>query len=430
MSAEGLANAIALGRERVEIVKEFQGQYTYPWFKHLMAQKKQKLDEFGRRITLFLSEDGGETFFTYAGGSDFRDYIPPEYDAMRTYPARFAKAIVLNGDMYRHLKAGTNENYFQSYQQKMDTAAVAARKILSRHFHGDATGTLALAINNIGSTGVATLQGMYTSGGTSAQASTKGTAWLKKNEIYNAINPSTEAVRGTFTVLTEGRRTCSVNVTAGTIAINDKIVQSGSYKKVPVGIRYLANFSNRVLQNYNTANAPQLNTPYYAAGGNAISPSAFSIAKALVQTFTNDANEAKGKLIIMTPGHQTTLVNQAFQYRQLVNPKGNETVYGTPKKYIDADGDVHFIDADAADEQIRILDAASYSMGEDMPWGFYNDDGNEWRMRAGANNSGSDVYFGAIGWHGNLEKMGVAYCDSVIDNIAHSGTDYVTQAPF
>lgn len=424
--AEGLTNAIALGQERIKKVKEFQGPDTMPLWQWVMKQTKNKLDEFGRRITMYLTEPGGDTFFTYTDAS-FREPIAPEHDAMRVYPARHAVGIKLNGDMLRKLRAG-DENYFLTYQQRVDMTAKASKKLLSKLFHGDATGTLGIASTAHGGTGIVTLGGQYTSGGTSAQACTKGTSNLKKNEIYNAINPSTEAIRGTFTVLTEGRRTVSANITAGTISIGDKLVVSGSWKKVPVGLRHLANFSNRVLQNYDTANAPSLNTPYYDAGGNPISPTAFSIAKGLVGTFVNDAMEEKGKMIIMTIGHQKTLVNQAFQYRQLVNPKGDETVYGVPSKYIDSDGDVHFIDADAPDEQIRILDANAYSVGEDMPWGVYNDDGQEWRMNHGTNNAGKDEYFLALGWHGQLEKAGVGLADAVIDDVAHSGTDYVTQA--
>jgi hypothetical protein len=427
MAAEGLTNAIALGQERIKKVTKLQGQFTYPLFKYVMAKDKKPLNEFGRRIILYLSEDGGETFFTYSAPS-FRDYVPPEYDAMRVYPARFAKAVVLNGDMLRALRRG-DDNYFLRYQEKMDNAAVAARKILSRHFHGDGTGTLSIATSAHAVLGAITLTGMFTSGGTSAQASTKGTAWLKKNETYDAIDPAAETVRGTFTVTLEGRRQVGATLLSGTIAINDKIVQTGSYKKVPVGLRHLANSASRVLQNYNTANALQLNTPVYAAGGAAISPSAFAVAKGLVETFTNDETEAEGKLIIMTPGHQITLTSQGFQYRQYIDPKGKETISGfSGWKYVDQEGDMHFIDADAPDEQIRILDKASYSVGEDMPWGLYDDDGNEWRMRPGTNNSGSDVYFTAIGWHGQLEKAGVALCDALIDNVAHSGTDYATQS--
>jgi hypothetical protein len=346
---------------------------------------------------------------------------------MRVYPARFAKAVVIQGEMLRSLKKG-DDNYFQRYEEKITKAGDAARKVLSRLFHGGNTGVMCISTSTIGGTGVANMNGMYTSGGTSADHSTKGTSHLKKNELYDAIDPVAETVRGQLTILTEGRRTVSVNVTSGTISANDLIVIRGSYKKVPVGLRHLADFNNRVCQNFNTANSTNLNTPYYDGGGNPLSPAAFSFAKGLVQTFANDVNEAKGKMIIFTPGHQKTLVNQAFQYRQYVNPKGDETVYGVPSKYIDSDGDVHFLDADAPDEQVRILDANSYSVGESMPWGYYDDDGNQWRMRHGSNTSGSDVWFTAIGWQGQLEKAGRAFCDAVIDNVAHDGTDYVKQA--
>lgn len=425
--SQALANIIALGQERVERVKEFQGQASHPFFDWVMRQQKVTSDDFGLRIAVYLAEPGGFTAFNYASAPDFREAISPEDDAMRVYPARSAQPVLMNGDMLRGLKAN-RENWWIRYQEMIDRYATIAKKNLSRYFHGDGTGALAISNSAIGSTGVATLNGLTSTSGTSGQAKTKGTALLQKNEIYNAINPSTGAVRGTFVVLTEGRASCSINVTSGTIAVNDPIVISGTYNKVPTGIRHLANFSNRVLQNFDTTNAPNLNTPYYDANGNAITPSAFSLAKGKVQTYMNDTEAEKGKIIVMTPGHQKTLVNQAFQYREYTDPKGNETVYGVFSKYVDMDGDIHFIDADAADEQIRILDANSYKVLEDMPWGVYNDDGNEWRMRHGANNSGSDRFFMAIGWQGNLYKSGVAFADAVIDDVAHSGSDYITQA--
>lgn len=423
--SEGLQNAIALGQERVNRVVEFQGQSTRPTFDWVMRQKKRPLNDFGERIPVYTAEPGGHTFFNYSN-PDFRDAIAPEDEAMRIYPSRYAIPIKLNGDMLRALKRN-DKNYWLTYQQRLDRTANVAKKVLSRHFHGDATGTLAISGTTIGGTGVATMAGTMTSGGTSGQAKTKGTAFLQKNEIYNAINPSTEAIRGTFTVLSEGRTQVSVNVTAGTVSTNDPIVLAGSWKKVPVGLRHLVNSANRVLQNFDTANADNLNTPMYDNGGNPISPAAFSLAKGLMQTYTNDEGEEKGKMCVMTFGHQKTLVNQAFQYRQYTNPKGDMTVYGVGSKYVDMDGDIHFVDSDAADEQIRLLDANSFYVGEDMPWGVYNDDGLDWRMLPGANGTGSDRWAYSIGWQGQFAKAGVAFCDALIDDIAHVGADYITQ---
>lgn len=423
--AEGLHNITVLGQERVKRVKEFQGQSTRPLWDYLMKGKKEKVDDFGMRIPLYLAEPGGHTLFDYSA-PNFRPPIAPEDDAMRIYPSRTQIGIELNGDMLRGLKEN-RQNWWIKYQERVDRTVDVHKKLLSRLFHGDGTGTLAIAGNTIGGTGPATLNGVVSTGGTSGVAKTKGTAWLQKNEVYDAINPSTNAVRGTFVVTAEGRSSCAINVTAGTISTNDPICVTGGWKKAPNGIYNLANFSNRVVQGFDTTNAPSLNTPVYDAGGNAVSPAAFSYAKGLVQTRMNDEGEEKGKLCIMTPGHQKTLVNQQFQYRQLTNPKGDETVYGVASKYVDMDGDIHFVDADAADDQIRLLDSNSYGVAEDMPWGFYNDDGLTWRQKAGGGN-GADVWYCNIGWQGQLYKAGVAECDAIIDDVAHSGADYITQA--
>ncbi len=427
MASLGLQNVAALLQERVLSTAKFIGENEAPFFKYIMSLKKGRITEEGMRIPFQTAEDGGDTYFTYADSS-FRPYIPAEYDAMRVYPARFAKSLQFTGEMLRILRNGlATEGQVGSMAAKTEESAKSSRKILNRHFHGDGTGTLSISQSAIGATGVATLAGMYITSGTSAHTSTKGTSWLKKNEIYQAINPATDAVRGVFTVLTPGKRTCSINVTSGTIASGDLIVLFSSYKKVPVGIRLLANFNNRVMQNFNTANAADMNTPVIDNGGNPISPAAFSAAKTLVQVFNNDAMQDRGRLIIMTPGHNSTLVNQAFQYRSYTNPRGNETVYGVPSKYVDADGDIHFLDADAPDDQIRILDANSYHVAESMPWGVYDDDGQEFRMLFGTYNAGSDEWMKAIGWQGQLYKDGRALSDVVITNIAHSGADYVTQ---
>lgn len=423
---EGLANAVALGQERVAEVAGFIGNTERPLFQWAMTKKdKAALTYQGKRLPFFATKDGGETFFGYSDPS-FRDYVAETSDAMRVYPANFAKSIKLKGDMQRGLERN-DPTFFDSYDKKMTRSAEYAKQLLSFLFHGDGTGTLAINNSTISGTGAGqTINCLYTSGGTSAVGITKGATQLRQGETYQFINPSTEAVRGTFTVTAQGRRSVVANVTSGTGAVNDKIVLVGSYKLVPNGISNLADFNNRVLQNYNTANNTMLNTLYYAMGGNVITPAAFRTAKGYVQTDANDVNASEGKMIVMTPGHQTQLVNQAFQYRTYTDPKGNQTVHGVFSKYIDADGDVHFVDADARDEQIRILNAAAYHVGEEKPWGMYND--NSWIMLHGTYTNGSDQYFKAIGWHGNMYKEPKGIDDVVIDNVAHSGADYPSQA--
>lgn len=426
MPGEGIANAVALGQDMIKEQVEYIGQTERPLWQWAMTRKeKMRLTFFGKRLPFFATKDGGETFFSYSDPS-FRAYIPEESDFMRIYPANFAKSMQLKGDLKRGLEAN-DPNFFDDFEKKWKRFLDYAKQLMSFMFHGDGSGTLAVSNTAIGGLGAASLTCFNSSGGTSAQAITKGATQLRKNEVYDAIIPATGAVRGTFTVTAEGRVTCTVNVTAGTVAVNDLLVVTGSYNLVPVGLRHLSSFENRVLQNYDTANNTQLNTPVFAMGGNVVTPAAFKVAKGLVQTFNNDMNAASAKMIIMTPGHNVQLTNQAFAYRQYTDPKGNETVFGVFSKYIDADGDVHFLDADAPDEQIRILSSEAYHVAEEKAWG-YVDGNTDFTMLHGTYLAGSDQYFRPISWNGQLYKDPKGIDDAIIDNLAHTGAEYPKQA--
>jgi hypothetical protein len=146
----------------------------------------------------------------------------------------------------------------------------------------------------------------------------------------------------------------------------------------------------------------------------------FANAKTLVNIAANDMNEAMGRLIVMTPGQETMLRIQQFGYRQY---NGNETVKGVAGKYVDADGDSYIFDADGAEDRIYILDGNSFYLGEEKKFGIFDEDGMDLRMLAGASSVGSDGFFLAIGWGGNLIKdvsEGRAQSDAYIDRLSQT----------
>lgn len=414
-----------MAQEQVKNVRQFQGQSTTPLWEWVNKSEKMSLSDFQTRITHWIGMPTGITFFDDSNTS-FRAPTAPVFEAMRVRPAMTAETIRLNGNIFIELKNG-NKQLFLSLAERINMSFVGHKRYISRLLHGDGTGTLAIAQTNINSTGPATLAGQVSSGGSSAVASTKGTAHLVKNDIYDAINPATEAVRGTFRVDQEGRQSCSVNVLSGTVAVGDKIVVTGSWKKVSNGIRNLCDGSSRIVQGVDTALFPSFNSNVYDGGGNAVSPSGISYAKGMIDTALNDQSESNSKWIIMTPGHQKTLVNQEFAYRVHNDPKGG-TVKGVFTKYVDQDGDKTFVDADAPDDQIRILEESAYKAGQLMPFGWYNLDGLKTRMLHGTNDAGSDTWFMSFGCKFNLMKKGVAKADVVYDNLAHVGADFLTQA--
>jgi hypothetical protein len=423
MAAEGIQNAVALGNDRIRAQAEYIGDTNSPLWQWAMTKKdKERGSFFGTRMPFFSTRDGGETMFTYADPSA-RAYIPEESDFMRIYPSNFMKSMQLKGDLMRQLEA-SDQKAFDTFEKKWMRFITNAKIYLSALFHGDGSGTLGVS-NSVASGAAATINCLFSSGGTSAVGVTKGASQFRKNEIYDSINPATGAVRGTFKVTTEGRRTMIVDFSAGSTAVNDKLVVTGSYNLAPNGLRNLASFENRILQGFDTANNPTLNTPTYDLNGNVISPAAFKVAKGLVETFTNDSISAR--MIIMTPGHNVQLTNQAFQYRTYVDPKGNETVFGVFSKYIDADGDVHFVDSYAPDEQIRVLNSEAYGVAEEKSWGYLN--GNStFTMLHGTFLAGSDQFFLPISWNGQLYKTPRGIDDCLIDDVAHTGVDYPSQA--
>jgi len=100
-------------------------------------------------------------------------------------------------------------------------------------------------------------------------------------------------------------------------------------------------------------------------------------------------------------------------------------------KYVDAEGDTILFDADGAEDRVYILDGNSYYLGEEKPFGIFDEDTLELRMLAGTNGVGSDSFYLALGWGGNLIKDvsdSTVQKDAYIDRLAQ--TDVPQQTSF
>src|ERR1041385_2584612 len=133
------------------------------------------------------------------------------------------------------------------------------RKRMNQYFYGTGNGAVAYSASTITTLGTQTLSGTTTAATTPGQ--TKGTMWLGEAETYQAINASTGAVRGTFTVTTPSATSCTINLLSGTISSGDPIVIQGSYQLAMRGLGWLISDQNRVLQGLDTSVFPDLNAP-------------------------------------------------------------------------------------------------------------------------------------------------------------------------
>ncbi len=434
MASTGFEAVANLGRERVAERFTTIGETKHPLLAHFMGRKKRPLDQQGYRMPMITQEPGGHNLYAQ-GASDFRAPTAMDSDSMRVYPVWYELAHQLDGATLRSLKGG-NETQLMSYRRDIGLLTDVALKRLNFYMHGDGTAALAVCGSVLTTTGAGqtlTCLTLATSG--AGEAETKGGVRLKKNHVYAIMNSSTNAIKAIFTVTTPSKTAPTVNVTVSNAntASGDPIVDLGasnslsSYKKAPAGLRSLAAASG-IIQNVNRADYFEWKTPRVNGSDLPITPYVFATAKAYVDIAANDMGESMGRLIVMTPGQETMLRIQQFGYRRY---DGNETVRGVAGKYVDAEGDTILFDADGAEDRVYILDGNSYYLGEEKPFGIFDEDTLELRMLAGTNGVGSDSFYLALGWGGNLIKDvsdSTVQKDAYIDRLAQ--TDVPQQTSF
>lgn len=431
MTALGFDQIANLGKERVAERTRFIGENETPLWNHFNSRKKEALDEWGKRYPMITQRPGGHNFYGQ-GAADFRPAIPMDSDSMRVYPVWYEIAHQLNGSTLRALKGG-NETALINYRRDIGILTDTAKKRLNQTLHGDGTAAIAVCGSVITTTGAATLTCLTLATSAAGQAETKGATALDRNGIFAVINSSTNAIKAIFTVTTPASIAPTVNVTVSNAntASGDPIVDLSystsvsCYKKAPAGLRSLLAPSG-IVQNVNRADFPQWKTPRVNGNDLPITPYMFKTAKTYVNIAANDMGDIPmSRLIIMTPGQHAMLCIQQFGYRRY---EGNETVKGVAGKYVDDDGDTILFDADGAEDRVYLADGNSLYLGEEKSFGLFDEDSLELRMLLGVNGVGSDSFFMAIGWGGNLIKdvsQSTMQRDCFIDRI--SQTDVAQQ---
>lgn len=370
---------------------------TYNCFKKYLDY--EEITEKGVRIPFWVRRPGGHTGFV-PSASDFNPAIPPQSGSMWGFPVGYALPITMTGAVIRSFQK-RKQDAIQSFREFMGLYTDAATKRVNQMCHGDGSGALAYSASAIGATGVTSCNFTTTAAATPGQ--TKGAVRLEEGHSYQAINPATGAVRGTFTVTITGKSSATINVTAGTIASGDPIVDLNSYLRWSRGLWHLIGNSSRVLQGLNTANFSDLNDPIVDLNGQTLTPAAFRSVKSSLQTRNNKEDAENSLISIGTFGQYTVLCKQGYNLRFYVNGN-NGVVSGVATEY--QDGDTVFVrDADADEDRTALFQAEAMAMYEEMPFGLYDLDNQEWRMLLGVNNAGSDNYQQAMGARWTLTKV-------------------------
>ncbi len=352
----------------------------------------EQITQKGFALPHWKGMPGGVGGFT-PQDSSFNLYVPPSSRKMYVYPTYMAQPIVMDGSAIRMLKSG-GEQKAQDLGDAINLHYDVFTKRINHMVYGDGTGTLAVASGAVSTLGT----GQTLSGTTAGQ--TKGTTRLRLNHYYDAINPSTGAVRGTFRVEAEGAASCTIYLLSGTISSGDYITDPNSYNRMPRGLAHVISNASRILQTLNTANDSNLNSAGIDLAGALPTPSTIDRAKVALQMRSNDQSAENGLLAFCTPNFYALLRRQGWN----LTTQGADVTRGIARKY--QDGDTTWIlDADMDEDRCYFADADSLRMFEEMELGDFDLDKQEWRMLLGNNGTGSDSWQRAFGIAYNLGNL-------------------------
>lgn len=424
MANVDFTNITDIKREQVDtMVRQYFENKAPGYNAFRKAVDTYQLTEKGFRIPMWTEKPGGHTAFL-PSASDFNTAKSPQSQSMYVFPTHYALPMVWQGNALRSLQRDKVNNV-QGLLDVLKLYTETATKRIEMMFYGDGTGALAYSASTLGGTGAGqTLNCTTAAAATPGQ--TKGARRLELNQVYNAINASTGAIRGVFTVTTTGASSAVVNVTSGSVTSGDPIVDANSYNRYMRGLGWLISDQSRVLQGLSTATFPDLNAPVVDLNGATETPASFENVKSSLNTRNNEETAENNLMCFITFGQHSVLRKQGYSLgmymRDGKNPS-NENVNGVAKLYVD--GDTTFIRSKDMDEDRKYLvKSDAVRMFEEMPFSEYALDDQQWRMLLGSNNSGSDNYQKAMGIAAN---PGVLYPRALAFTKRASITGVVTE---
>ena len=410
--------APVLNQMVADLQTQFENQTTF--YNSVVKRKNEGfVNGKGWRIPSYLQRPTGITAGTE--GFSFNQPGLPVWNDMYVYPAQVALAFELSGRTIRNFNAGSKESQISSMSQYMANIAAALTKDLEKNCFGDGSGLRATCTSS--TSGTLTCASAAASG----FGSTKGTVALEIGEIYDIVS-SAGVVRGQAKVTAKPSATTATvtyygmvdaDVTSGDIA-----VPAGGYLNFPRGLAYIVNNDTGTFQLLSRSTYSQLKANVVDLAGAAITVSDFDQALALQRIRGDNVTQPTATTAWMPVSQHSALVRLGQNLKRF---PGEATKFDGSFQEFGFGNCVSTQAVDLDEDRIYFLDDKNIFVIEEKPFGAYDTDGNDIRMKAGTAGVGSDSWTGAIGVH---FQMGAMQCRpfSLIKRAATSGLPTQTAA--
>lgn len=357
--------------------------------------KKNFVNGKGERIPSKFRRPTGITAHQEAGS--FNAPGTPRYDDMYVYPLAVSLAYDLSGRVIRNMNAGGEYSQIDGLSDYLADIAAALQKDIERNMWGNGQGSRAIATSSSG--GTLTCQ----SAAAATYGATKGTTHLEIGETYDVVNSSTGAVRGQAKVTNKPSATTATVTYSGMadadVTSGDFIVPQGGYLNFPRGFAYLVNNDTGIFQALSRSTYPELKASVVDLAGAAITISDFNQAVSFLQIRGDALGPQTGVAAWMPVAQEASLLRLGQNLKRF---NGTDSKFdGSFQTFGYGDLTIN-VCKDMDEDRIYFSRLDDLFNLEEMPFGTYDLDGNQLRMKLGTAGVGSDAYVGAMGVQFNI----------------------------
>jgi hypothetical protein len=317
---------------------------------------------------------------------------------MYVYPVQYAMPGRITGRTIRNFKDASS--LVKGMSDLMTHYNAAAAKDREVGVFNDGTGRRGTIKTSSGST--ITFLSAPTDTPTSGFGTTKGAVPIWPGESYDVIDGTAGTVRAGSPLVVASRdsnvQITTVSAVDGSWIANDYVVYANSLNNHFRGLAHLVNNDSSVVQLISRSANPLAKSPVIDLNGANCTTSTVTKLKALLRG-RGGAKTALNCVAFLSIALEELLLRQGHNLRR----------YDPSERTLDISFDSFAVGAtvftsavDCDEDRAYFLDLSQIHWYEEMPYGPYDLDGNILRMVPGSAGNGTDAYYFAIGWAGNM----------------------------